>query len=471
MNPIIANERNKKKCQKFTPLNKVDDMLDLAGYSRDLFGKKVLEYSFGSGNIIKQIVKRYVEDALTQNIDVNNISSGLSADIYGIELAPQLYDQCISDLNEIVRSYGISTVNWSFVCTDALQWTTDIKFDFIIGNPPYISYHDIDETNRKFIRQNFRTCKKGKFDYCYAFLEKGVDLLASGGKMVQLIPSNIYKNVFADDIRKKLLPGISTVWEYPNSQLFEDTLTSSSILVYESRDNIATINYRATSKANSVQVKKKLLGDKWVFLNTDINRKKTIRFGSRYHASIAVATQLNKAFIVKEEASIEPGCLRKGAAPRSLRRNVKEQIIFPYYYDEKDTLMRYEEDDFKSRFPNTYEHLLAFKDKLIVRDADKSAKWYEYGRSQALSHLHQEKLLLSTVVTNTVEVYYLAADDIPYSGIYITVSDGKSSLQDALTILQSKDFLEYISNQGLSVSGKSKRITCKDINDYQFEEI
>ena len=86
MNPIIANERNKKKCQKFTPLNKVDDMLDLAGYSRDLFGKKVLEYSFGSGNIIKQIVKRYVEDALTQNIDVNNISSGLSADIYGIEL-------------------------------------------------------------------------------------------------------------------------------------------------------------------------------------------------------------------------------------------------------------------------------------------------------------------------------------------------------------------------------------------------
>lgn len=57
-------------------------------------------------------------------------------------------------------------------------------------------------------------------------------------------------------IYEKLLPGISTVWEYPNSQLFEDTLTSSSILVYESRDNIATINYRATSKANSVQVKK-----------------------------------------------------------------------------------------------------------------------------------------------------------------------------------------------------------------------
>lgn len=63
MNSIIANEHNKKKCQKFTPQNVVKDMLDLAGYTHGLLGKTVLEYSFGSGNIIKQIVKRYIEDA------------------------------------------------------------------------------------------------------------------------------------------------------------------------------------------------------------------------------------------------------------------------------------------------------------------------------------------------------------------------------------------------------------------------
>lgn len=471
MNSIIANEHNKKKCQKFTPINEVNDMLDLAGYTHGLLGKKILEYSFGSGNIIKQIVRRYIVDALSRNVDVNSISAGLTVDIYGVELDRQLYNQCICELNRIVNDYALPNVNWSFVCADALQWTAEFKFDFIIGNPPYISYHDIDEANRNYIRQNFSTCKKGKFDYCYAFLEKGADLLAPDGKMVQLIPSNIYKNVFGDAIRKKLLPGVSTVWEYPNSQLFEDTLTSSSILVYESRKDITTISYRASPKAKAVQIEKKRLGDKWVFLNTDISRKKTIRFGSRFHASISVATQLNEAFIVEGESSIEQECLRKAAAPRSLRYKRQEQIIFPYYYDDKNTLMRYDENTFKSRFPIAYEHLSAFKDKLTKRDSDKSSHWYEYGRSQALSHLNQEKLLLSTVITNAVEVYYLAADDIPYSGIYITVSDGKSSLQDALSILQSNAFLEYIFNQGLNVSGKSKRITCKDINDYQFEEI
>ncbi len=148
-----------KRSAKSLPLKQSRRHADLAGYSRDLFGKKVLEYSFDPVILSNKLSSDTLR-MLTQNIDVNNISSGLSADIYGIELDPQLYDQCISDLNEIVRSYGISTVNWSFVCTDAIQWTPDIKFDFIIGNPPYISYHDIDETNRKFIRQNFRTCKK-----------------------------------------------------------------------------------------------------------------------------------------------------------------------------------------------------------------------------------------------------------------------------------------------------------------------
>ena len=259
MNPIIDNEHNRKKCQKFTPLNEVNDMLDLAGYTRNLFGKKVLEYSFGSGNIIKQIIKRYIEDARYQNIDVDSISAGLADDIYGIELDHQLYDQCICDLDGIVSNYGVPKVKWTFVCEDALQWATDLKFDLIIGNPPYISYHDIDKENRKYIREHFSTCKKGKFDYCYAFLEKGVDLLAPGGKLVQLIPSNIYKNVFAAEIRKKLLPGVSIVWEYPNSQLFEGTLTSSSILVYENRSNIETISYRATPKAKTVQIEKDVL--------------------------------------------------------------------------------------------------------------------------------------------------------------------------------------------------------------------
>ena len=50
MKSILDIENNKEKCQKFTPLNIVENMLDIAGYTTDLVGKKVLENSFGSGN-------------------------------------------------------------------------------------------------------------------------------------------------------------------------------------------------------------------------------------------------------------------------------------------------------------------------------------------------------------------------------------------------------------------------------------
>ena len=71
---------------------------------------------------------------------------------------------------------------------------------------------------------------------------------------------------------------------------------------------------------------------------------------------------------------------------------------------------------------------------------------------------------------NKVEIYELDDETIPYSGIYITVKDENYDLNDALHILMSEEFMEYVVSLGISVSGKSKRITCKDINNYEFME-
>ena len=76
--------------------------------------------------------------------------------------------------------------------------------------------------------------------------------------------------------------------------------------------------------------------------------------------------------------------------------------------------------------------------------------------------------LVSTIITNNVEIYQLDKSTIPYSGIYITVLDQAYTLLDAVDILTSDAFMNYVRNIGISVSGKSLRITCKDINNYKF---
>ena len=75
---------------------------------------------------------------------------------------------------------------------------------------------------------------------------------------------------------------------------------------------------------------------------------------------------------------------------------------------------------------------------------------------------------MSTVITKQVELYMLDDDTIPYSGIFITVKKPEYSLNDAIRVLQSDRFIKYVQSLGISVSGNSKRITCKDINNYMF---
>ena len=471
MSSILENGNNKKKCQKFTSPALVNMMLDLLKYNTNLMGKTILENSFGAGNILKAIVIRYIESAISLGIDRHTISICLSQDIYGIELDKQLYDNCIIELNEILSSYNIPPVNWNLFNDNALTLELGVSFDYIIGNPPYISYKEMDMDSRKDLKERFESCSIGKFDYCYAFIESGIKYLKDNGKLVQLIPNNIYKNVFAKNLRELLKDHISEVYDYPDQKLFDKTLTSVSVFLYDKENNSNNIVYENVTQNIKRNIDRQTLGEKWNFSTDEKNAEHMLRFGDVFHASITIATLYNKAFIVDEhcikEELLEPEVLRNAVSPKTLRYKRNKKIIFPYTYN-KNGLQHFKDDVFEKQFPNTVKHLKRFSEELKDRKSDKNAAWFEYGRSQALAHLNNEKLLVSTIITNAVEVYRVDAETIPFSGIYITVKDHNYTLDDAVNILTSRSFLQYVQGIGINISGKSLRITCKDINNYKF---
>lgn len=471
MNSILETGRNRTKCQKFTPIALVNTMLDLVDYKTNLIGKTVLENSFGSGNILKAVVVRYIESAIGAGVNRKCIADGLSRDIYGIELDKVLYRKCVSDLNAILKSYGIPTVQWRLFNKNALLLNLEMRFDYVIGNPPYISYKEMDGKSRTILKELFETCSVGKFDYCYAFIELGIRCLKNTGKLVQLIPNNIYKNVFARNLRSLLLGHVARILDYPNQKLFDKALTSVSVLLYDMTCGSSDIHYENVTEGIKRKVKRQSLGDKWVFCASDNEHRKKTRFGDIFHASITIATLFNKAFIMDDqsarEAGIEDAILKDAVSPKTLHLKRHKKIIFPYHYD-NGCLRHYLAREFKGSFPNAWRYLKKYAKQLKQRNSDKSAAWFEYGRSQALAHLNTDKLLISTIITNVVEVYKIDAETIPFSGIYITVKDNKYSLEDAVDILKSESFLHYVQNIGISISGKSLRVTCKDINNFLF---
>ena len=370
----------------------------------------------------------------------------------------------------MVSAYKLPTVKWQLFNDNALTHRYDRAFDLIIGNPPYISYKEIDEANRQFLKGNYVSCEFGKPDYCYAFIELGISLLSAKGKLVQLIPNNIYKNVFAEKLRELMKVHISAVRDYPNKKLFGKALTSVSVFLYDKNDIDDMVDYENVTDGIKFSIPRVNLSNKWLFDPNNDEKLEDIRFGDVFNASVSIATLCNKAFVLNPsialEKAIETQVLRRTVSPKTLRYKKDKQIIFPYFYNHGE-LKKYK--NFEQSFPNATKHLMEYYNKLDERDSDKNARWYEYGRSQALAHLNAEKLLISTIITNKVEIYHLDTETIPYSGIYITVLDDAYTLQDAMDILTSDAFMDYVKNIGISVSGKSLRITCKDINNFRFK--
>ncbi len=468
------------RCQIFTPEDKVHKLLDIIDYRENLFGKKFLENSCGDGSVLKQVLFRYIIDCKKKQFSLAKIKFGIENDIWAFEIDTNKYNDCICNLNNIAKSYGLIDVNWNIHKCDFLKYDIKQKFSYIAGNPPYMNYRDLTIETREFIKNNFITCRKGKFDYCYAFIEKSINCLTDNGKLSYLIPSSIFKNVFAENLRKHILPLISKIYDFKTKKVFSQALVATSILVCEKGNTNTHILYNNDKNKKVISIPKSSLNEKWIFrLPNTTNTHKKARFGDFFNAQIAIATLLNCAFIFKDKKitnnmyevngyKIEKSVTRSAKSPRNLAYDIKERIIFPYFY-RNNKLCKYTITEFENKYPETVKYLKCFKTRLDNRNKDTSAQWFEYGRSQALAHLNQDKLLISTVITDKLKVYKLKKEEIPYAGIYITSKNG-TSLDIAYKILNSEDFLTYVTNIGIQASGTSLRITPKDVNNFEFCE-
>lgn len=282
MGSVIENERTKNKCQIFTPDDIVKRMLDCLGYTNNLYGKAILESSCGNGQFLKEIVRRYVEDCVQKGLSRTKIKNGLGRDIFGIELDSVRHRECLDTLDAVTDNYGLKRVDWQIKQADALRHPYHRTFDFVVGNPPYVSYWDLDVSEREYIEREYNSCRYGAWDYSYAFLQDGFNHLNSSGKMAYIIPNSIFKTNSGRHIRNLLRPYLTTVLDFTTTNIFGEVLTSPAILIVDRNTEISQIEYRDLSKNKQSVVERTVLTDKWLFGCQEQSDTLTHRFGDYF---------------------------------------------------------------------------------------------------------------------------------------------------------------------------------------------
>ena len=148
----------KKEGQYMTPDGIVSMILNNIGYTENhVLTRKIMEPSFGDGAFLINIVQRIISEGTRTGLSKQQITDIIQANVFGIEKDKILYQKTLERLNSLLAVYDIPEIQWekNLTCGDTLiECKKHIgKYDYVVGNPPFVRVHNIPDEYRDVVKQ------------------------------------------------------------------------------------------------------------------------------------------------------------------------------------------------------------------------------------------------------------------------------------------------------------------------------
>ena len=468
---IGQNNKSKMIGQVFTPQFIVDEMLDYCGYvGESIIGKHVIDNSCGDGAFLKAVVKRYCNECVKAGRSTDDLKSDLQLYIHGIDTDTLAYNNCIANLNEITAEYGVFDVRWDLYNQSSLAMHKfDGKMDFVVGNPPYVRVHNLDDSYDEV--KQYKFANGGMTDLYLAFFELGFNMLSPTGVLCYITPSSWLNSVAAENMRKYIIQkkNLVSLTDLGHFQAFENATTYTLISLFSNLKSDKHFDYFTfdgeTHKRKFVD--NLSLDDCYIdsyFYLSDTPHLKTLK---------EIKTKLSKKFVevkngfatLADKVFIGKDIPASKFTIRTLKASTGKWYNCLFPYDERGKLIA---RDILFSDPVVANHFETHKEELL-KGKPEYPNYYEFGRTQALLDVWKDKIAINTLIRTEkdLKIEVVKAGEGLYSGLYIINNkDVDVPLADIKEILMSSDFANYISLLKKYKSGGYYTFNTKDVQQY-----
>lgn len=182
-------------------------ILDLAGYTvdRDLTKLRLLEPSCGNGAFLVPAVERLLTVATREGINVAELPSpitGFDIDQNHVATARRAVAMLLQGHGFDVESAAALVERW-IQLGDFLLKSEAMRFEVIVGNPPYVRIEQLSAQLQTEYRRRYRSLYD-RADLYVAFIERGLQLLSSKGILSFICADRWIVNKYGAPLREML---------------------------------------------------------------------------------------------------------------------------------------------------------------------------------------------------------------------------------------------------------------------------
>lgn len=218
--------------------------------TNDLKNIAICDISCGSGSFLVEafsLLENYYKEFIpnlnnTLELFINKTpySKDILNSLYGIDLDPSSAELASVNLalRAIVKNTKLPNIlgeNIKIQNSLHSDILSELKFDFIVGNPPYIQGDDLDREEHEMLKTVFPDIYYSEADYCYYFIKKGIDSLKENGKLGYIVAKYFLKAHYGDKLREYILSNckILEIIDLGNIDVFEGIGSRCCIIILE----------------------------------------------------------------------------------------------------------------------------------------------------------------------------------------------------------------------------------------------